>query len=342
MLKHHCIAFVFLLAGLGSLRDLDPPELQRFEFTQVHMGTQFRIVLYAPDEATAKKASDAAFARIAALDHIMSDYQPASELMQLCRKAGGDPVPVSEDLFNAIARALEISRLTEGAFDITVGPVVRLWRRARRTMKMPDADELAQALKLVGYKQVLIDAKNRTIRLTAKGILLDLGGIGKGFAARAALEVLRRHGIRHALVAGGGDIVVGDAPPAAPGWRIGIAPLDNPTAKPSRYLALTNAAVSTSGDTEQYVIIDGKRYSHIVDPKTGLGLTARMSCTVVATDGNTADGLATGLCVLGPARGLPVIEKIDGAAALYVLAGEGGQTVHASKRFGRFLVDPKE
>jgi FAD:protein FMN transferase len=338
MHKHHYFAFLFLLTGLGSLRDLDPAELERFEFTQVHMGTQFRIVLYAADETTAKKAADAAFARIAELDNIMSDYKPASELMQLCKKAGGDAVPVSEDLYNAIARALEISRLTDGAFDITVGPVVRLWRRARRTLNLPDADELAAALKLVGYKQVQIDPVHRTVRLLAKGMLLDLGGIGKGFAARAALEVLRRHGIRHALVAGGGDIVVGEAPPQAPGWRVGIAPLDNPTAKPSRYLSLTNAAISTSGDTEQYVVIDGKRYSHIVDPKTGLGLTVRMSCTVVATDGKTADGLATGLCVLGPERGLPVIEKIEGAAAFYIIAGPEGQTFRASKGFDRFQI----
>src|SRR5262249_39046856 len=193
--------------------------------------TQFRIVLYAPDEATAKKASDAAFARIAELDGIMSDYKPASELMQLCKKAGGDPVPVSDDLLAVLTRSLEIARLSEGAFDITVGPVVRLWRRARRTMVLPDADELARALKLVGYQQVQIDAKNRTVRLTAKGILLDLGGIAKGYAAQAALEVLRRHGIRHALVAAGGDIAVGDAPPGAAGWRVGIAPLENPTAK---------------------------------------------------------------------------------------------------------------
>jgi thiamine biosynthesis lipoprotein len=338
MLKHHCIAFLFLLAGLGSLRNLDQPELKRFEFTQVHMGTQFRIVLYAADETVAKKAADAAFARIAELDGIMSDYRPASELMQLCKKAGGEAVPVSEDLFNAIARALEISRLTDGAFDITVGPVVRLWRRARRLMTMPDPDELGQALKLVGYKQVQIDAGNRTVRLTSKGILLDLGGIGKGFAAKEALEVLRRHGIRRALVAGGGDIVVGDAPPGASGWRIGIAPLDNPLATPSHYLSLANGGVSTSGDTEQYVVIDGRRYSHIVDPKTGLGLTARMSCTVVVTGGATADGLATGLCVLGPERGLKVIEEIDGAAALYLIASDDGSSMVESKRFNAFTV----
>jgi thiamine biosynthesis lipoprotein len=342
MLKHHMIAFALLLAGLTAMADQDPPKLQRFEFTQVHMGTQFRIVLYAADEATAKKAADAAFARIAELDGIMSDYKQTSELMQLCKKAGGDPVPVSEDLFAVIARALEISRLTDGAFDITVGPVVRLWRRARRTMMMPDGDELAAARKLVGYQQVQIEAKGRTVRLTAKGVLLDLGGIAKGYAAQAALEVLRRHGIRQALVAAGGDIVVGDAPPGTKGWRIGIAPLEDPTAKPTRYLSLSNSAVSTSGDTEQYVVIDGKRYSHIVDPKTGLGLTTRMSVTVVMTNGKTSDGMTTGLCVLGPEKGLPLIESIDGAAALYVIGGEKGQTVHASKRFANFQIEPKE
>jgi thiamine biosynthesis lipoprotein len=337
MLKHHCIAFLLLLIGLGSFPETAQPALLRFEYTQNHMGTQFRIVLYAPDEATAKKASDAAFARIAELDAIMSDYKQESELMRLCKKAGGEPVPVSDDLLEVIAKSLEISRLTDGAFDITVGPVVRLWRRARRTAKMPDANDLAEARKLVDFKQVQIDSKNKTVRLTAKGILLDLGGIAKGYAAQAALEVLRRQGIRHALVAAAGDIAVSDAPPDAKGWKIGIAPLENPTAKPSRYLSLTNAAVSTSGDTEQYVVIDGKRYSHIVDPKTGLGLTERMSCTVIAKDGSTADGMATALCVLGPKQGLPVIEKIAHAAALYVSADEKGQAVHVSKGFDKYL-----
>ncbi len=341
MIKHHYLSFIFLLAGLGSFPDQTPPQLQRFEYSQVHMGTKFRIVLYAADEATAKKASDAAFARIAELDGIMSDYKESSELMELCKKAGGEPVPVSEDLFTVVSRALEISRLTQGAFDITVGPIVRLWRMARQTRQMPDAGPLAAALKLVGYEQVKLDAKNRTIQLTAKGILLDLGGIGKGFAAEAALAVLRRHGIRQALVAGGGDIVVGDAPPGAAGWRVGIAPLLNPRADPSRHVMVVNGAVSTSGDTEQFVVIGGKRYSHIVDPKTGLGLTTRMTCTVVRSGGKSADGLGAGLCVLGPERGLAVIDKVEGAAALYMVAGDTEVTFHASKRFESFETKAK-
>jgi thiamine biosynthesis lipoprotein len=344
MVKHHVIASGLLLAALFSFPESDAAQLARFEFTQIHMGTEFRIVLYAPDEATAKKASEAAFARIAELDGIMSDYKQTSELMELCKKAGGEPAAVSDDLLAVLVRALEISRLTEGAFDITVGPVVRLWRRARRTMQMPDADELAEALKLVGYRKVMVDTKAKTVRLTAKGILLDLGGIAKGFAAKAALEVLRRHGIRQALVAGGGDIAVGEAPPDAKGWRIGIGPLSNPTAKPSHYLLLTNAAVSTSGDTEQYVVIGGKRYSHIVDPKTGLGLTTRMSTTVIMTDGQSSDGLAAGLCVLGPDKGMPVIDAIEGAAALFAIgsAGVEGKTIfRVSKRFAQFEIAPK-
>lgn len=336
MLKHLGLVFLCLLGGLGMFPDPQDAALKRYEFTSPHMGTTFRVVLYTSDEKTAKTAADAAFKRIAELDGIMSDYKSTSELMQLCKKAGGEPVPVSDDLFKVLTRALEISRITDGAFDITVGPVVRLWRLARRTMMLPAADDLARARALVGYQNVVLHAKDRTVALKLKGMQLDLGGIAKGYAARAALEVLRQHGIRHALVAGGGDIVVGDAPPGAAGWRIGIAPLENPNAKPQRYLSLKNAAVSTSGDAEQYVEIGGKRYSHIVDPKTGLGLTTRMSVTVIATDGKTSDGLATGMCVLGPERGLPIIEKLEGAAALFVIGGDKGPMAQASKRFANY------
>jgi FAD:protein FMN transferase len=338
MVKHHIQALALFLAGLASFPQPAPRGLGRFEYTQVHMGTEFRIVLYAQDEDTAKKAADAAFARIAELDDIMSDYKQASELMRLCKQAGGEPIRVSDDLLAVLDRALEISRLTDGAFDVTVGPVVRLWRRARRTLEMPGDEDLQTACKLVGYRQVVLDAKAKTVRLTAKGILLDLGGIAKGFAARAALAVLRRHGIRQALVAGGGDIAVSEAPTGAAGWRIGIGPLANPSAKPSHYLSLSNAAVSTSGDAEQYVVIGGKRYSHIVDPKTGLGLTTRMSVTVIMTDGNTSDGLATAMCVLGPERGLPILEKIAGSAALFVTGTEKGPNFRPSERFGQFEV----
>jgi thiamine biosynthesis lipoprotein len=297
------------------------------------MGTRFKLILYAPDEASAGRAAQAAFERIAALDGIMSDYRPTSELMRLCQKAGGDPIPVSEDLFFVLSRSQELSRRTDGAFDVTIGPIVRLWRRARKIHELPDSEDLARARALVGHNNMRLDPKARAVQLLKPGMQLDLGGIAKGYAADAALAVLKRHGVTRALVAAGGDVAVSGPPPEAEGWTVGIAPLEDPDSKPNRYLLLQDAAVSTSGDAEQYVEIDGKRYSHIVDPKTGIGLVGRISATVMARNGTTADGLATAVCVLGPERGLALVEATEGAAALIVRKTEKGLETLTSKRF---------
>lgn len=306
-------------------------KLTRFEFMEPHMGTRFKVVLYAPDEATANRAAKAAFARVAELDGVMSDYRPTSELMQLCGKAGGPPVRVSDDLYVVLAKAQEVSRLSDGAFDVTVGPVVRLWRIARRTQELPDQEALARARGLVGYQNIKLDPTNRTVHLLKPGMLLDLGGIAKGYAADAALAVLKKHEIDRALVAAGGDIAVSGPPPDAQGWKVGIQPIAG--GAPRRYLLLKHAAVSTSGDFEQFVVIDGKRYSHIVDPKTGLGLVGRMSVTVVARHGLTSDPMTKTVCVLGPERGLKVIDAADGVAALMVRQTDKGEEVIESKRF---------
>jgi thiamine biosynthesis lipoprotein len=325
------------LAGLLLLTLSAPaagPALTRFTYTEPHMGTRFKIILYAPDESSANKASREAFARIAALDGIMSDYKPASELRQLCRKAGGDPVPVSEELFFVLSRGEEVSRLSDGAFDVTVGPVVHLWRLARRTERLPDEGDLKKALALIGYRKVRLDPKARTVQLLVPGMKLDLGGIAKGYTADEVLRVLAKHGITRALVAAGGDIAVGDAPPGTDGWTIGIAPVADPDSKPKRYLVLRNAAVSTSGDAEQYVEIGGKRYSHIVDPHTGVGLVGRASATVVAPHGIMADSLTKAVIVPGPERGLATIDRLgEGYAALYVRKTDRGEEVFASKRW---------
>jgi FAD:protein FMN transferase len=337
MIAHHCLGMLGVLAALALLPVNGPVELQRWTFTEVHMGTRFQIVLYAADEATAKRAARAAFDRAAELDNIMSDYKPASELMQLCKKAGGEPVPVSADLFDVLTKALDLARKSKGAFDPTVGPVVRLWRRARRTRELPDAAALKRAIALVSWEKVRLDPKTRTVQLLLEGMLLDLGGIGKGYAAEAMLAVLRRHGITRALVAASGDIAVGDAPPGAAGWKVGIAPLKNPGADPQRFLLLKNAAVSTSGDGEQGVEIGGKRYSHHVDPQTGMALIGRRSATVVTPSGTLSDGLGTAVCVMGLARGQALIERIDGAALLWLAEGTDGRVEEmASSRFSRY------
>jgi thiamine biosynthesis lipoprotein len=261
----------------------------------------------------------------------MSDYKQTSELMRLCKKAGGDPVAVSDDLFTVLERSAAVSKLSDGAFDVTVGPLVRLWRQSRRTGQLPAADELAKAKELVGFDKVRLDAKARTVQLTKAGMQLDLGGIAKGYAADQALAVLKKHGITRALVAAGGDIAVSGPPPDARGWTIAIAPLTKNEKAPT--LLLHDAAVSTSGDAEQFVEIDGKRYAHIVDPKTGLGILGQMSVTVVGPNGLTVDPLTKVPAVLGPEKGLAILEKLDGISALVVRKTEKGLETVESQRF---------
>jgi thiamine biosynthesis lipoprotein len=310
----------------------ESPALKRYSFSEPHMGTIFRIVVYARDEATTKKATREAFARVAELNGIMSDYHSTSELMRLCAKAGGDPIKVSDELFFVLARARAVSLDSDGAFDVTVGPVVRLWRTARKTGRLPDPEKLKAARDLVGWKNIVLDEKARTVKLRKPGMQIDLGGIGKGYTADEILKVLKRHGLTRALVAAGGDITVADAPPDKPGWTIAIAPVDAKKEGP-RYFTLARGAVSTSGDAEQFVEIDGKRYSHIVDPRTGIGLPGRMSATIVAPDGITADSLTKVVAILGPKQGFEILAKYRGVSGRYVLKTSEGTTVSLSKQF---------
>jgi thiamine biosynthesis lipoprotein len=316
------------------------PTPVRFEFESKHMGTTFRVVLYADGPEAAKAAAAAAFARVAELDRIMSDYKPDSELMRLCaafRTEVGEPVKVSDDLFAVLAKAEEMSEASGGAFDVTVGPVVQLWRHARRTQRLPEKDELAAALAKVGYRKVKLDREKRTVQLLTPGMQLDLGGIAKGYAADEALNLLRqKHGLTRVLVAAYGDITCGDPPPGKSAWTVDIAPIAK--GQKPRTLHLANAAVSTSGDLEQFVEIDGVRYSHIVDPRTGLGLTGRRSVTVVATTGTAADSLTKAVMLMPREKGLALVEKTDGAAAYIVVVGpdETLETT-ASKRFESYL-----
>ena len=305
--------------AIGQAAIDDPTGTLRFEYREPRMGTEFLIVLYSTDEAGATLASRAAFDRVEALNAALSDYDPESELMRVCARAGGPPVAVSKDLFRVLERALDVAERSGGAFDPTVNPVGRLWRRARRDGKMPDPELLAKALDLVNYRDVVLDPDARTVQLTKPGMKLDLGGIAKGFAADEALKVLRdQHKITRALVAAAGDVRIGDPPPGRTGWRVAIAPLRTGTEAAVPLLLLANRAVSTSGDAEQFVEIEGVRYSHIVDPRTGLGVVGRASATVVAPTATTTDALATALSVLGPAEGAGLVSQTPGAQYYYL------------------------
>ena len=297
------------------------------------MGTLFSIKLYALDKASAENAAQAAFLRIAALDDIMSDYQADSELMRLCEQPVGTPVPVSADLFDVLQKAQKVAELSHGAFDATVGPYVRLWRFARKRKVLPTPAEIASAAASVGYKKLRLDPRTRTVTLLAPNMRLDLGGIGKGYAADQAMRVLNSKGIARALVAASGDIAIGDPPPGQRGWKVAISGLDRGTNENSHVMVLRNAGVSTSGDTEQFIEIGGVRYSHIVNPATGLGLTERIQATIIGPDATTTDGLDTTVSVLGVKRGLALVDSLPKVSALIVTKDDRGTHTFTSRRF---------
>jgi thiamine biosynthesis lipoprotein len=336
MLKHATTWWLLVPALAGQTleqAEKSAKPLARYEFNETHMASTFKIVLYSSDAAFARRASRAAYDRIAQLNAILSDYDPESELSRLPGTAFGRSVKVSGDLFEVMDRSRIIYERSGGAFDVTIAPIGRLWRRARRDRKLPDPRLIAAARPLVGFDKVILDPKARTVELKKAGMKLDVGGIAKGFAAQAAIDVLKGLGITRALVAGAGDIVVGERPPDADGWAIAVAPVDPDRKEPPLILSLENQGVSTSGDAERFVIIDGRRYSHIINPATGLGVEDRASVTVVAPNGGTADALETTVYILGPERGLKLVDETPGAAAIFVRLTANGVTTFESARF---------
>lgn len=269
------------------------------------MGVRVNITLYAPTQEKAEEAAKAAFARFAELDAIMSDYRQDSELMKLC--ASGSAV-VSTDLWIVLQRALELSKQSGGAFDVTCGPLVKLWKESRDSKKLPSETDLAYAKSKTGYEFISLNLEKRQVTLSKTGMQLDLGGIAKGYACDKAIEILKQHGIESAMIEAGGDIAVSNAPPGSQGWTISIHGSRLPP------LALSNCGISTSGDNEQFVEIEGVRYSHILDPRTGLGLTNRLQVTVIAKDAITSDSLATSLCVLGEKMGAELLQSHNAQA----------------------------
>jgi thiamine biosynthesis lipoprotein len=296
-----------LIAGLAGCILPNARPLTRYEFTERHMSTPCEIKLYAPSQEDASQAASQAYAEIAAIDTAMNDWKAESEISRLGGTPGRD-IPVSSRLFEVLEASIHFSRLSEGAFDITVGPVVKLWRRAKEEKKLPSPEDLRRALQTVGYRHLSLDPAKRTARLDVEGMSLDVGGIAKGYACDRALCVLARHGITRALVNTGGGMAFGDPPPGEKGWRIGLADTDE-------VLLLSRCGVATSGDWERYVDIDGKRYSHIVDPKTGLGLTNRALVTVVAPTGIAADALTKCVMIPGPDRGIRLAEGLPATQA---------------------------
>ncbi|RMG34702.1 MAG: FAD:protein FMN transferase [Planctomycetota bacterium] len=306
--------------------------LRRWDFTDTHMGVPIRITFYASAQQHPREAAAAAFQRIARLDAIFSDYRADSEARRLSDAAGsGKWMSVSPEMWDVLTTAVEISAKTEGAFDVTVGPVVRLWRRARRQHRRPSEERLREAQSAVGYRLIELDRRCRRVRLKRPGMRLDFGGIAKGYATDEALRVLQQHGIRSALIDAGGDLRLGEPPPGRTAWTVAVADLTREAAIAER-LSLRRCAIATSGDLYQFVEIDGTRYSHIIDPRTGEPVVVRRSVSVLAPSGMLADALASAISVLGPQRGMRVLDRFPGTAALVFQLGEGGRVERFQSR----------
>lgn len=291
---------------------------------QAIMGTSVRVELWHEDEVAGKAAIAAVMEEMHRIDSSMSPFIPSSELSRVNQMAAAQSVVISQELFDLITRSLAVSKLTGGAFDITFSSVGYLYDY-RRHIKPTEA-EIQRALPGVNYRHLKLDPRHRTIRFGRPGMRIDLGGIAKGYAVDACIDLLKKRGITHALVTAGGDSrIVGDRRGRA--WMIGIR---DPRRRDDMVavLPLNDTAVSTSGDYERYFEADGVRYHHIINPKTGHSASEVRSVTIIAPDATTTDGLSTGVFVLGLERGMALVESLTDVDA--VIVDKQGQ-MHFSK-----------
>jgi thiamine biosynthesis lipoprotein len=293
------------------------------------MGTYITVTVYPPKGVGGRDAAERAFDAIAEVDRLMSDYKADSELSEVNRSAGRRAVPVSQQTYECIRRALEIAEASGGAFDPTVRPLVQMWKEAGKKGKLPDPDAVARTHALVNWRHVQLvppsNDKPPRVMLTEPGMELDLGGIAKGYSTSRAAAALKEIGVRSALVAAAGDIYALGTHPDGKPWVVAIQdPSDESRWLPDSLL-LTDRAVSTSGDYRRFVEIEGHRYSHIIDPHTGEPVEHIASVTVVASDPTDADALATTLSVLGPDKGMAFVKRFADVEAMMVVRDPAGR-----------------
>lgn len=316
----------FFLIPLVLLAGCKPRGPEIVKRTQFVMGTLVEITVVAEDSQATADAITQAFQEMQRVEKLMSRSMEGSEVRRINRAAGERPVEVSRDLFSVVRVAMEVSRLSAGAFDITVGNLVSLWTRCWKENRIPSEQEVAAVLRGVGFGALDIDETNKTLFLKKEGMELTLGGIAKGYAVDRAFCGLQDGGFKNIIVNAGGDLRTGGTKLGAP-WVVGI---QDPRDK-SRIMARlreTDAAVATSGDYERYFMKNGVRYHHILDPRTGFPSTRCRSVTVLCDELIRADSLATAVFVLGPEQGLSLVEKLPTMEALIV--DGNGQIVMSS------------
>ncbi|NIP27528.1 MAG: FAD:protein FMN transferase [Phycisphaerae bacterium] len=313
------------------------------------MGTFAHLKAIAKDQETAKNCVESAFEELQKVDDLMSDYKSDSEISEVNRDSFSRAVKVSKSTLEVLQKSVEFSRLSEGAFDITIAPLADLWRSAAEVNSIPTGAELAVARSKVGYEKLLLDANEMTVRFAVEGMKLDLGGIAKGYAIDRAVEAMQAGGSVGGMVDVGGDIrCFGKPPRGKKTWRIG---LENPaeikggdeilSAGADRLLLilkLNNAAIATSGGYRRYVLIEGKMYSHIMDRDTGTSAQGMSSVTIISQSAINADALATAVSVMGFERGLSLIERTPQTEAILITPSPEYQLIKTTGA-GRYVSD---
>ncbi len=282
------------------------------------MGNRFELSVVSADEAWANARIDEGIAEIQRIEKLLTTFSEDSETNRINQNAGIAPVAVSRETFDLIARSLRISEITQGAFDITYGSIdKKLWNFDRTMTSLPDAETAMQMVRLINYRNVILDNEQQTVFLKEAGMRIGFGGIGKGYAAEKAKLIMKQQGVVHGVVNASGDLTTWGLQPNGQPWTVGIANPDA-TGQIFSYMSISDLAVATSGNYEKFVIIGGKKYSHTIDPRTGLPVTGIKSVTIITTNAEIADAMATPVTIMGIRTGLDMINQIKDIEAIIV------------------------
>ncbi|MBL0737806.1 FAD:protein FMN transferase [Flavobacterium sp. GN10] len=292
------------------------------------MGNSFTITVVAENQRTGNGYINLAVDEIRRIEKLLTTYKEDSQTNLINDNAGIRPVSVDLEVFNLIERSIGISAITQGAFDISYGSIDKsLWNFDKSMAKLPDARTALKMVHLINYRNIILDRENTAVYLREKGMRIGFGGIGKGYAAEMAKQVLLRHNVQSGIINASGDLCAWGLQPNGQKWTIGVADPEWPNAAFS-YMEISDRAVATSGNYEKYITIDGKKYSHTIDPKTGLPITGIKSVTIIAPNAEFADAMATPIAVMGIKAGLFLIDQIPD---LYCIIIDEGNKIYTSK-----------